>query len=143
VGTLDDKGDLILPAALPPTAEKLDENGLFLLHSSTYMYLFIGAKTNPTLLEDVFGVPHIDTSEQSVNLVGDTDQSGVLRTQIQAVIGYLQLQSPVPSPLEIMSKSDWRSNRFLSALVEDRTRNEVSYVEFLCQVHKKIQYKMM
>ncbi|RHY01014.1 hypothetical protein DYB36_009754, partial [Aphanomyces astaci] len=125
VGTLDDKGDLILPAALPPTAEKLDENGLFLLHSSTYMYLFIGAKTNPTLLEDVFGVPHIDTSEQSVNLVGDTDQSGVLRTQIQAVIGYLQLQSPVPSPLEIMSKSDWRSNRFLSALVEDRTRNEV------------------
>ncbi|RHY46668.1 hypothetical protein DYB30_005272 [Aphanomyces astaci] len=64
VGTLDDKGDLILPAALPPTAEKLDENGLFLLHSSTYMYLFIGAKTNPTLLEDVFGVPHIDTSEQ-------------------------------------------------------------------------------
>ncbi|RLO13526.1 hypothetical protein DYB28_006752, partial [Aphanomyces astaci] len=126
VGTLDDKGDLILPAALPPTAEKLDENGLFLLHSSTYMYLFIGAKTNPTLLEDVFGVPHIDTSEQSVNLVGDTDQSGVLRTQIQAVIGYLQLQSPVPSPLEIMSKSDWRSNRFLSALVEDRTRNEVS-----------------
>ncbi|RHY64555.1 hypothetical protein DYB38_003474, partial [Aphanomyces astaci] len=125
VGTLDDKGDLILPAALPPTAEKLEENGLFLLHSSTYMYLFIGAKTNPTLLEDVFGVPHIDTSEQSVNLVGDTDQSGVLRTQIQAVIGYLQLQSPVPSPLEIMSKSDWRSNRFLSALVEDRTRNEV------------------
>ncbi|RHY85811.1 hypothetical protein DYB26_012674, partial [Aphanomyces astaci] len=64
VGTLDDKGDLILPAALPPTAEKLEENGLFLLHSSTYMYLFIGAKTNPTLLEDVFGVPHIDTSEQ-------------------------------------------------------------------------------
>ncbi|RQM19100.1 hypothetical protein B5M09_005623 [Aphanomyces astaci] len=131
VGTLDDKGDLILPAALPPTAEKLEENGLFLLHSSTYMYLFIGAKTNPTLLEDVFGVSHIDTSEQSVNLVGDADQSGVLRTQIQAVIGYLQLQSPVPSPLEIMSKSDWRSNRFLSALVEDRTRNEVSYVEFL------------
>ncbi|RHZ19897.1 hypothetical protein DYB37_007637 [Aphanomyces astaci] len=143
VGTLDDKGDLILPAALPPTAEKLDENGLFLLHSSTYLYLFIGAKTNPTLLEEVFGVSHIDTSEQSVNLVGDADQSGVLRTQIQAVIGYLQLQSPVPSPLEILSKSDWRSNRFLSALVEDRTRNEVSYVEFLCQVHKKIQYKMM
>ncbi|ETV90824.1 hypothetical protein, variant 1 [Aphanomyces invadans] len=143
IGTVDEKGEVMLPVALPPTAEKLDENGLFLLHSSTYLYLFIGAKTNPTLLEEVFGASHIDTSEQSVNLVGDADGTGVLRTQIQAVVSHLQLQSPVPAPLEIMTKSDWRSNRFLSALVEDRTRNEVSYVEFLCQVHKKIQYKMM
>ncbi|CAK4152332.1 unnamed protein product [Aphanomyces euteiches] len=143
VGTLDAQGEMILPTPLPPTAEKLEENGLFLLHASTFLYLFIGAKTNPTLLEEVFGLSHIDTSEQSVNLVGPGDQTGVLRQQIQAVIAHLQMQSPVPVPLEIMTKSDWRSNRFLSALVEDRTRNEVSYVEFLCQVHKKIQYKMM
>ncbi|KAF0695512.1 Aste57867_13682 [Aphanomyces stellatus] len=143
VGTLNEKGQMILPAPLPPTAEKLEENGLFLLHSSTFLYLFIGAKTNPTLLEEVFGVSHVDTSEQSINLVGPAEQAGVLREQIQAVVSHLQMQSPVPVPLEIMTKSDWRSVRFLSSLVEDRTRNEVSYVEFLCQVHKKIQYKMM
>jgi protein transport protein SEC24 len=48
---------------------------------------------------------------------------------------------PITQPLEILSKNDWRSSRFMSSLVEDRTRNDVSYVEFLVQVHKKIQQK--
>ncbi|OQR82847.1 protein transporter Sec24, partial [Achlya hypogyna] len=142
-GTLDDKGRMILPAALPPTAEKLEEYGIFLLHSSTFMYLFVGAKVSTHVLHDLFGMEHVDTAEQSVNLVDEAPDAGPLRDQVRAIVQYLQEQVPVMQPLEILTKTDWRSARFLSALVEDRTKNEVSYVEFLCQVHKKIQYKFM
>ncbi|EQC27505.1 hypothetical protein, variant [Saprolegnia diclina VS20] len=142
-GTLDDKGAMILPAPLPPTAEKLEEYGIFLLHSSTFLYLFVGAKVSSHILHDLFGMEHVDTAEQSVNLVDDAPDAGPLRDQVRAIVQYLQAQVPVMQPLEILTKTDWRSGRFMAALVEDRTKNEVSYVEFLCQVHKKIQYKFM
>ncbi|OQR96617.1 transporter Sec24 [Thraustotheca clavata] len=142
-GTLDDKGNMVLPAPLPPTAEKLEEYGIFLLHSATFMYMFVGAKVSSHILLELFGMEHVDTAEQPVNLVDEASDAGPLREQVRAIVRHLQSQIPVMQPLEIMTKTDWRSVRFMSALVEDRTKNEVSYVEFLCQVHKKIQYKFM
>jgi protein transport protein SEC24 len=64
-----------------------------------------------------------------------------LRERVRTLVEFLNSSMPISQPLEILSKNDWRANRFMSALVEDRTRNDVSYVEFLCQVHKKIQFK--
>jgi len=157
---------MILPTELPPTAEKLEENGIFLLHSSNFFFMFIGQKTSPEILSDLFGTEHVDTSEQvrfysyfkigkvsnlislnyifqSLNIVEELDSAGTLRQQVRSIVEYLHTTTPTCQPLEVITKSDWRSNRFMSALVEDRTRNDVSYVEFLCQVHKKIQYKSM
>ena len=33
-------------------------------------------------------------------------------------------------------------HRFLSLLIEDKTRHEMSYVDYLCAVHRKVQTKM-
>ena len=63
------------------------------------------------------------------------------RERLRSLVEYLNSTIPISQPLEILSKNDWRANRFMSTLVEDRTRNDVSYVEFLVQAHKKIQYK--
>ena len=64
-----------------------------------------------------------------------------MRDRVRSLVEFLNATIPISQPLEILTKNDWRCNRFMSALVEDRTRNDVSYVEFLCQVHKKIQFK--
>ncbi|KAF1780700.1 ADF-H/Gelsolin-like domain [Phytophthora cactorum] len=122
--TLDEDGKFILPPQLPPTAEKLDEEGIFLLHSAMCCYIYIGPKASPELLLDLFG----------------GDGMGA-RERLRSLVEYLNSTIPISQPLEILTKNDWRANRFMSALVEDRTRNDVSYVEFLVQVHKKIQYK--
>lgn len=144
--SLDEDGKFILPPQLPPTAEKLDEEGIFLLHSAMCCYIYIGPKASPELLLELFGVDHADTAEQTLNLFetleGEGDGNGMsARERLRSLVEYLNSTIPISQPLEILSKNDWRANRFMSALVEDRTRNDVSYVEFLVQVHKKIQYK--
>ncbi|EGZ11592.1 hypothetical protein PHYSODRAFT_250643 [Phytophthora sojae] len=106
--TLDEDGKFILPPQLPPTAEKLDEEGIFLLHSAMCCYIYIGPKASPELLLELFGVDHADTAEQTLTLFETLDNE------------------PPEGDGDGM---------------KDRTRNDVSYVEFLVQVHKKIQYK--
>lgn len=145
--TLDEDGKFLLPHQLPPTAEKLDEEGIFLLHSAMCCYIYIGPKVSADLLLELFGVDHADTAEQTLHLFGapETEASDgdtmTARERLRSLVEYLNSTIPISQPLEILSKNDWRANRFMSALVEDRTRNDVSYVEFLVQVHKKIQYK--
>ncbi|KAF4318144.1 hypothetical protein G195_008623 [Phytophthora kernoviae 00238/432] len=147
--TLDEDGKFILPPQLPPTAEKLDEAGIFLLHSAMCCYIYIGPKAPSDLLLEFFGVEHADTAEQTLNLFETLDseppegdgEGMSARERLRSIVEYLNSTIPISQPLEILSKNDWRANRFMSALVEDRTRNDVSYVEFLVQVHKKIQYK--
>ncbi|RLN57232.1 hypothetical protein BBJ29_008110 [Phytophthora kernoviae] len=147
--TLDEDGKFILPPQLPPTAEKLDEAGIFLLHSAMCCYIYIGPKAPSDLLLEFFGVEHADTAEQTLNLFETLDseppegdgEGMSARERLRSIVEYLNATIPISQPLEILSKNDWRANRFMSALVEDRTRNDVSYVEFLVQVHKKIQYK--
>lgn len=139
----DDSGAFVLPEQLPPTAEKLEENGLFLLHSAMCCYLYIGPKVPSELLLELFGVEHADTAETTLDLFErlEDEEEGGLRDRVRSLVEYLNSTIPISQPLEVLTKNDWRANRFMSALVEDRTRNDVSYVEFLVQVHKKIQYK--
>lgn len=142
-GGLDDEGKFILPPQLPPTAEKLDEGGIFLLHSAMACYLYIGPRASSELLLELFGTEHADTAETTLDLFErlEHETEDCLRDRVRNLVEYLNSSMPISQPLEILTKNDWRANRFMSALVEDRTRNDVSYVEFLVQVHKKIQYK--
>ncbi|KAL7682029.1 putative Zinc finger, Sec23/Sec24-type, sec23/Sec24, trunk domain, sec23/Sec24, helical [Plasmopara halstedii] len=145
--TLDEDGKFLLPLQLPPTAEKLTEEGIFLLHSAMCCYIYIGPKASPELLLELFGVDNADTAEQTLSLFEPlenepSDDEGMsARERLRSLVEYLNSTIPISQPLEILSKNDWRANRFMSALVEDRTQNDVSYVEFLVQVHKNIQHK--
>jgi hypothetical protein len=52
---------------------------------------------------------------------------------------------PFYSPLQIVVSGGMRGQeeqRFLDALIEDKTMHENSYVDFLCGIHKLIQAKM-
>ncbi|GLE02924.1 hypothetical protein PINS_up011788 [Pythium insidiosum] len=142
-GTVNDDGQFVLPPQLPPTAEKLDETGVFLLHSAMNCYIYVGPRASPELLLELFGVQHVDTSETTLDLFErlENEPEDGLRARVRDLVEFLNSMMPITQPLEILSKNDWRTSRFMSSLVEDRTRNDVSYVEFLVQVHKKIQQK--
>jgi protein transport protein SEC24 len=60
---LDNDGKFILPHQLPPTAEKLEEEGIFLIHSAMFCYIYIGPRVPSTLLQELFGTDHVDTAE--------------------------------------------------------------------------------
>lgn len=54
----------------------------------------------------------------------------------------LRLRPPPVRQVVLAGPHGSDEQRFLSLLIEDKTRHEMSYVDFLCAVHRKIQLKM-
>ena len=51
---------------------------------------------------------------------------------------------PFYTPLQIYISggNGPEERRLLSLLIEDKTKHEISYVDYLCAVHRRIQQKM-
>lgn len=80
---------------------------------------------------------------QPVKLLPSEEGESDLRARINNIIRYLREGKTVFQELTICTRTDWRSGKFMGKLVEDRTKADISYVEFLCLVHKKIQAKFL
>ena len=55
-GTVGEQG-LIMPPPLPPTSERLERHGLFLIEDGQTIFLWIGRDAVPQLVMDVFNLP--------------------------------------------------------------------------------------
>jgi protein transport protein SEC24 len=63
--------------------------------------------------------------------------------QAHAIIRSLGSQRGGHYPrVQIASADDGRDLRFLAMLTEDRSQAAMSYVEFLCHIHRQIQNKL-
>ena len=51
---------LIMPPPLPPTSERLERHGLFLIEDGQTMFLWVGRDAVPQLIIDVFNLPSYD-----------------------------------------------------------------------------------
>jgi protein transport protein SEC24 len=58
-GTVGERG-VILPAPLPPTSERLERHGLFLIEDGQTMFLWVGKDAVAQLITDVFDLPNYD-----------------------------------------------------------------------------------
>jgi protein transport protein SEC24 len=54
----------------------------------------------------------------------------------------LRLERCAYMRLRVVRKGDPLEGAFLNALLEDRSPSGMSYVEFLCHIHRQIQNKM-
>ena len=49
-----------MPQPLPPTSERLERHGLFLIEDSQTMFLWVGRDAVPQLIMDVFNLPNYE-----------------------------------------------------------------------------------
>lgn len=59
-GTIGEHG-VILPPALPPTSERLERHGLFLIEDGQTIFLWVGRDAVPQLVQDVFDLPNYES----------------------------------------------------------------------------------
>jgi protein transport protein SEC24 len=59
-GAIGERG-VILPLSLPPTSERLERHGLYLIEDGQTMFLWVGRDAVPQLIMDVFDLPNYDT----------------------------------------------------------------------------------
>jgi len=141
VGALDTDGTPLLPSATPLSLEKLETNGAYLLDDSFRMLLWVGRGASPEFLSAVLQLPSlegIDCARLRIPLL-DNDTS----VRVNRVIDAVRSQRPqvVQFPRVVTSK-DPLEGRFLSMLTEDRAQTSMSYVEFLCHIHRQIQQRL-
>jgi len=139
-GTTDEHGVVQLPKSMPLSCEKLEAEGVYLLDDSVALYLWVGRAVPPAILEATLQVRSLEGVDCSRLRVVPLQNE--LSAKLNNVINAVRAQRPhLLQPLRVVTAKDSAEARFLASLIEDRAQASMSYVEFLCHIHRQIQSK--
>lgn len=103
------------------------------------MFIWIGSQTNPALLENLFGVPTVDQVDPRLHMPPvlpnePSKQLAVFIAQLRQIRHrFLQLT------IVRQGLDQHHDARFSNLLIEDSNHDNMSYVDYLCTVHRNIQ----
>ncbi len=139
---LSSSGEPTLPDFLPLSAEHLDSAGVYVLENGYDIFLFVGRDVAPAAIEQLLGT----SSLQSIDPATFADlpqQNNPLSKQTRELIAQIRRQRRSYMHMRLVVKGHPYETLFYSALVEDRHLSSgVSYVEYLCFLHRQIQNKI-
>ncbi|EPS99566.1 sec24 protein [Fomitopsis schrenkii] len=143
--------DLTMRAAMPdPTTAQIrmpglmrdsyifmESYGIYLIDNEELMVLWIGSDASPQLLKDLFDVDdfiHVDPTITQLPAL-----STRLSEQVHNIINYRHAQRGWTPKLSIARQNmDGAELEFADMLVEDKNNAAMSYLDYLCLVHKQI-----
>ncbi|XP_022800862.1 protein transport protein Sec24C-like isoform X2 [Stylophora pistillata] len=131
-----------LPSVIRCSADRMSENGVYLLENGISLFLWIGLQVDPNWLHQVFGVQTIGQVDIEMTSLPVLENS--LSTRLNEIIRLIQEQRQHYLKLTVVRQRDKLEGWFKHFLVEDKGVNPVahSYVDFLCQMHKEIRNLM-
>ncbi|TPX40911.1 hypothetical protein SeMB42_g05818 [Synchytrium endobioticum] len=131
-----------LPAPIRASFERFESSGAYFVENGTHLYMWLGRELPPPFLQAVFDANSLEmidskmrmlpplTSPLSVRIRGMLDEIIASRSRYLQIQVVRQSLDPV---LEI---------ELGNALVEDKNHDNMSYVDYLCTVHRSIQAEM-
>eukprot|EP01114_Cavostelium_apophysatum_P006837 TRINITY_DN1833_c0_g1_i1.p1 TRINITY_DN1833_c0_g1~~TRINITY_DN1833_c0_g1_i1.p1 ORF type:complete len:964 (-),score=245.41 TRINITY_DN1833_c0_g1_i1:62-2953(-) len=140
-GIPDQDGFVTLPPAIRVSAESLVPEGAFLLETGQEMYFWLGKNLEPSFVRDIFGYEtSVDNLNCSELVLGALDNE--FSQQVVGIVNAINQRRGIYQRLTVLKQGDPAELRFFSYLVEDKAQDTMSYVDFLCHVHKQIQVKL-
>jgi len=138
-GTMSEAG-VIMPPPLPPTSERLERHGLFLIEDGQTMFLWVGRDAVHQLIMDVFDLPSYDQLRGGKTTLPILDNP--FSQRVNAVIAKTrEMRRGVYYPHLFVVKEDgepplrlWA----LSCLIHDRADVMPSYQQFVNQLKDKV-----
>jgi len=138
--TLDlDHEDELIPKQIRCLGEKFKDNGVYLLENTISMFIWVGLQTSQEFLHEVFGVNGIGQLDIEMTQLPEIDSP--LSQRIREIIEAVQDERQRYLKLTIVRQRDKLEPWFKHYIVEDKgfQANHLSYVDFLCHVHKEIR----
>ena len=124
-----------LPDSLWNSSEKMDSDGIHLIEDGQTVLLHVAARTPPAAIAALFGTADGVTSASPLPALR-TPQSVALHRLLDAV----RTQRGAYMRFRVVRRPDTAAEgAFFAMLVEDRSATGMSYVEYLCHVHRQIQ----
>ncbi|ORX44709.1 hypothetical protein BCR36DRAFT_301198 [Piromyces finnis] len=138
IGDPDANGNIKLPSRVRAYEKSIKTNGIYLLENGLQMILWIGKSVPEQYIKDIFNVESIDKVDSRMHLLPILDNPN--SKKVRAILAKVQSQSKCFLELKIIRNQidSLMDIRFNNSLVEDKT-TYMSYVEYLCYIHKHIQ----
>ncbi|XP_028081597.1 protein transport protein Sec24-like At4g32640 isoform X1 [Camellia sinensis] len=129
---------LLLPS-IPLSSEHVCDDGVYLLENGEDCLVYVGNSVDPNIMQQLFGISSLDeVPAQFVLQLYDNP----LSKKLNDVVNEIRRQRCSYLRLKLCKKGDSSGMLFYSYMVEDKTPNGLSYVEFLVHIHRQIQSKM-
>ncbi|KAI9340889.1 Sec23/Sec24 trunk domain-containing protein [Obelidium mucronatum] len=141
-GALDHRNNIRLPPCVRISYERLDPEGIFLMENGVQMFLWVGRQCPPELINQVFGVQRVEEIDIKMRILPVLDNK--LNANIRLVHSLCQLERPRFMQVQVVRQQldPPLETEFASYLVEDQNHEEMTYVDFLCFIHRNIQMEM-
>ncbi|KAL4239532.1 Protein transport protein Sec24C [Mactra antiquata] len=133
-----DPSGTTLPSAMRCSAERLQDNGVYLLENGVSMFIWIGHSVDPDWIQKVFSVQ--SAAQIDIDKCRLHELENEISHRVRDVVNQVRAQRNRYMKLTIVRQRDKLEPWFNHFLVEDKGQNgSASYVDFLCHIHKEIR----
>jgi len=141
VHTLDaaDNENFHMPPLMRTSYLRMEAHGAYLIENADNAILWLGNAISPQIINDIYGVENLD--ELDIRMTTLPQLPNPFSIRLRRIIDQLQAShdNRPMSILIVRQGKDGLEVEFSNMLVEDQNNDAMSYVDYLCFVHKLIQ----
>ncbi|CAG9534212.1 unnamed protein product [Cercopithifilaria johnstoni] len=129
--------EITLPVCIRASYDNLSPEKAYIIFNGIMMFLWIGLKVPQDWVQDVFNSNSVTHLNVENHIVPERDNAR--SRAVRYVIDRVNMNSLRHMKLFIIRQQDALEAWMKKFLVEDRTLNMLSYVDYLCNIHREIR----
>ncbi|KAJ1734799.1 COPII coat Sec23p-Sfb3p heterodimer component [Coemansia biformis] len=134
-------GLVALPHSVRASYQMLDPAGACFLSGDGSLMLWLGRQVPPQFLQDVLGVSSIEQVDVALHVLPELDTP--VSRKIAAIAGQLAGSRAGFASVQIIRQGmDQAEIQLATKLVEDRNNDNMTYVDYICAIHRQIQVEV-